>query len=216
MNINAVQVEKDFWGRFERLVNTIALGRKVEILLRVCTDTEARAGAWGDLSFDDSQNTPMHHIFEEASSYARKNFGGLIGESMPVSDAKELDLIKDIAGALSHAQIHDAKKRVDKYLEHHQAKNKINNDLVPGVLFTNVQDEPGKKYYVTYHPDFSRHNTKMQEWQVFECRGYATICEELFEKATRMVRGRFSNAAYREVIAGIFMAMKKGEKHFGA
>lgn len=158
----------------------VGSARKTELLLHIAIDAKVRADAFRATDFSKLSGSSLDQIFTPYLGLTKKQFGSQLSETFTGEILDELNSIREIAGALAHAQIFKTRERIMDHLKKYSCSSQINENQLPGILFQMLKDNSGQSYEIAYLPKSSPKNSKMLEWELFVHNDYATVCKELF------------------------------------
>lgn len=204
------QMVKDFGEKLSEMLELIAQGRGIEILIRIAEQTKGALSA-----ADESYQAMMNSRLSFPSSHPRS------GSEILFSDPEErerVELARDVADKLAHGLCRQARKIIREYEKSYGLKTKLNEDGVIGWQIHasgHLIEEDGRKIEsIVDVIRSSDDNVIWEEFQVFVHNKYAEAAKEIFDDAWKRIGSGKGDLAIEVMRLDMFRGFKRGERKY--
>jgi len=209
MAIDYKQIQKDFNKRLTLMVDLVAKGRGIEILLRIADQTKKGLEAVDTYeqmleSETDIPNSPPPHALSNL-------FKG-------TPDRNRLELAREISDKLAHGIYRTARKLINRYKEQYGLQTELNDNPLPGWQIHakgHLIDDNGKHIDTVIDLLTSTNrNLIVEEFDVFVHNNYHLAAEEIFKDAwERLLIGEKSLSSMSAKLH-MLRGFKRGKKTY--
>ena len=196
-----------FDQKFEDMLELVARGRGIEILLRIADQTNEALDSsehYEEMMKDDLLIPNLH---------PKKSIPKIFGES----EIKErLELARDIADKLAHALYFHARKLIDKYESIYGLKTDLNKE--PLLRWTMdakghlIEDDGRRIDKILDSPTTSNDNLIIEEYDLFVHNNYNEAAMEIFEHAWSMINDSKKSLSSKVKKLHVFRGLKRGKR----
>lgn len=208
MAIDQDLIHKEFSERLQKMLDLVAHGRGVEILLRIAEQTRDGVSKVAK-SYEKMKNSKL----QIPNLHPPQALPNLFTDKIEV---KRLELATDIADKLAHGLYRAARKLIDRYKVNYGLETQLNDKPFSGWKIEakgHLIDDDGRRIEsIVDLISSSNKNLITEEFDVFVLNNYAEAAKEIFNDSwARIARGEKSLA---NEVAKLYMARgyKRGKR----
>ena len=199
--------KKLFVTQLNEMLDLIAQGRGIEILLRIRDQTE-----------EELKKLETYEKMQASKTEAVKN--QVTKQTLPrlfsnPEDLGRIKLAQDIGDKLAHGLIRTARKLIDQYQKTYGLETKLNNDELAGwvaELKGHVTEEDGRQIETIVDTLRSTNkNTILEEFEVFKHNNYDKAAKEIFADAWRRINKEKGSIGLRARHVYMLRGWKRGK-----
>lgn len=165
----------DFKSTFSRMTDLLRDARSVEFQLKIVFDVSEHI---------DHLKGREYEIFAKSTfTAARPKIDRLIRTMADPADVAQLQAIRLLAEPLAHADYEEARRKIDEYASTYPLDKVVSSEKLGERFVENITDEDGNKANYARLIDWSRQNTIIENFLLFEHQGYAAAAQVAFEIA---------------------------------
>jgi hypothetical protein len=212
-NMNAEDRQKihaEFVKKFQDMLDLVARGRGIEILLRIADQTEK-----GLAAVDESYESMISSDLRIDNPHPRAAAPSIFHDE---DELKRIELARDIADKLAHGLFRQARKLIRRYRDSYSLKTVLNDDKLPGWRVDaagHLTEEDGRRIVsIVDMLSSSNDNLIMEEFDLFVHNDYADAAIEIFDDAWRRIASSEKSLSVRVEKLHMFRGFKRGERTY--
>ena len=203
------RMQKEFEMKFQGMLELVARGRGIEILLRIVDQTTEGLKASED--YNNMMNSGLYMPNLHPSKSLPKIF-------KTPSDKERLELARDIADKLAHALYYQARKLINKYNTKFQLKTKLTSEPLVGWQMHAkghiIEDDGRKIDTIIDLIKTSNDNLIVEEYDLFVHNKYDKASREIFDDAWVRIASAKRSLSSQVAKLHILRGVKRGERKY--
>jgi len=208
--IDHEQISKDFSAKFEKMLQLVAKGRGIEILLRIAHQTYE-----GLESSDKSYDSMMNSALKMNNPHPKQAIKGLFNDQY---ELERIELARDISDKLAHGLYQIARKLIDDYNKKYQIQTNLNNESCDGWKMIAdghlVEDDGRKIISIIDELSTSEDNLIIEEFDVFVHNNYDKAAEEIIDDAWNRIANVKKSLPSESMRLHMFRGFKRGKRTY--
>ena len=202
-------MHEEFQKRFQGMLDLVARGRGIEILIRIVDQTQEglkKTKEYGQMMKSELKIPNLHppqslpKIFKDTE------------------ERKRLELAREIADKLAHALYLQARKLIDKYHEKYLLKTELNSESFPGWSIRAeghiIEDDGRRVDTVIDSLKSSKDNLIVEEYDVFVHNNYHKASQEIFDDAWIRISTAQKSLAIESFKLHMLRGFRRGERTY--
>lgn len=206
------QIHKEFIQKFEKMLDLVAKGRGIEILLRIVHQT-----AEGQALVTESYSSMMDSILRMNNPHPKQATQALFSDPL---ELRRIELARDIADKLAHGLYRLARLAIDKYKSEFSLKTILNSLAHDGWKIEAkgflIEDDGRRIISIKDTILSSDNNLIIEEFDVFILNNYGEAAKEIFNDAWQRIAKKQSSLAVNVAMLHIFRGFKRGKRIYAA
>jgi hypothetical protein len=209
---NVKAMTEDFAKRLQGMLDLVARGRGIEILIRIADQTRD----WYS-TVSESYETMMAADIKVPNLHPPQSLPRLFSET---EERERLEAARDIADKLAHALYRHARKQIDRYKEIYGLKTPLTSDGVDGWRVDaagHLIEEDGRRIEsIVDVIKTSDENLIVEEYDVFVHNNYAAAAREIFDDAWQRIAAGQTSLAIQVARLHMFRGFRRGKRNYVA